>query len=170
VSAAKVAPIILLTLLLQVCLFGTFSFEGARPDLLVLLAIVAGLQAGPEKGAIVGFAAGLSFDVVLATPFGLSAFVYTIVGYAAGAIGVSIVRAAWWITPVFAAVCSAAAMVLYALVGEVLGQATLDGPPLAAIVVVAALVNAVLSPLASKALGWARTNEVDHRRHTFLAR
>ncbi|CAN5405763.1 hypothetical protein BH10ACT1_BH10ACT1_18420 [soil metagenome] len=169
-SAAKVALVILVTLVLQVCLFGTFSFDGARPDLMVLLAISAGFTLGAEKGAMVGFAAGLAFDVVLATPFGLSAFVYTIVGYVAGLLGASVVRAAWWITPVFAVVASAAAMVLYALVGEVLGQATLSGPPLTAIVVVVALVNALLAPLAGRAFAWARTDHVDHRRHTFLAR
>ncbi|QXC62724.1 rod shape-determining protein MreD [Aquihabitans sp. G128] len=169
-SAAKVAPILLVGLLLQVCLFGTFSFDGARPDLMVLVAILAGLAAGPEKGAVVGFAAGLAFDVVLATPFGLSAFVYTIVGYGAGVVGTNVVRSAWWITPAFAAVCSALAMVFYALVGEVLGQATLSGPPLTSIVVVVALVNAVLAWPVAKALSWARTDEVSHRRHPFLAR
>lgn len=169
-NPAKVAPIIVATLVLQVCLFGTFSFDGARPDLMVILAIAAGFIAGPERGALVGFAAGLAFDVVLATPLGLSAFVYTIVGYAAGLVGVNIVRSAWWITPLFAAVCSALAMIFYAVVGEVLGQATLAGPPLTSIVVIVALVNAVLAPLAVRALTWARHDDVDHRRHPFLAR
>ncbi|MCU1496307.1 MAG: rod shape-determining protein MreD [Acidimicrobiales bacterium] len=169
-NPGKVAPVIVLTLLLQVCLFGTFSFDGARPDLMVLLAIAAGFVAGPERGATVGFAAGLAFDVVLATPFGLSAFVYTVVGYVAGMVGANIVRSAWWITPLFAAVCSVLAMIFYAVVGAVLGQATFEGPPLTSIVVIVALVNALVAPLACRALTWARSDEVDHRRHTFLAR
>lgn len=169
-NVAKVAAVVLVTLVLQVCLFARFSYEGARPDLLVLLAVAAGFVGGPEKGATVGFAAGLAFDVVLATPFGLSALVYTLVGYSVGALGANVVRAAWWISPVLVGVASGAAMVLYALVGVVLGQATLDGPPLTAIVAVVAALNAVLAPLAIRAMRWARTDDMDRRRHPYLAR
>lgn len=169
-NAAKVALVVLGALVLQICLFARFSYDGARPDVMVLLAITAGFVAGPERGAVVGFAAGLAFDVVLATPLGLSALVYTLVGYGVGVVTANVVRAAWWITPVLVALASAGAMVLYAVVGAVLGQATLDGPPLTAIVVVVAALNAVLSPLASRALRWARTDDVDRRRHPFLAR
>jgi rod shape-determining protein MreD len=170
VNAAKVAVVVMVTLTLQVCLFARFSYEGARPDLLVLLAVAAGFVVGAEKGAIVGFAAGLAFDVVLATPFGLSALVYTVVGYAVGVLYANVVRAAWWISPVLVGLASAAAMVLYALVGSVLGQATFKGPPLAAIVVVVAALNAVLAPLAIRAMRWARTDDMDRRRHPYWAR
>lgn len=169
-NAAKTGLVVLAALVLQVCLFARFSYDGARPDVMVLLAITAGFVAGPERGAVVGFAAGVAFDVVLATPLGLSALVYTLVGYGVGVITANVVRAAWWITPVLVAIASAAAMVLYALVGTVLGQPTLEGPPLTAIVVVVAALNAALSPLASRAVRWARTDGVDRRRHPFLAR
>ena len=169
-NAAKVALVVVVALVLQVCLFAQFSFDGARPDVLVLLAVTAGFVAGPEKGAIVGFSAGLAFDVVLATPFGLSALVYTLVGYSVGVLGANVVRAAWWISPLLVGVASAAAMVVYALVGGLLGQATLEGPPLAAIVAVVAASNVVLAPLAIRAVWWTRTDDVDRRRHPFLAR
>jgi rod shape-determining protein MreD len=170
VNGPKVAAVVLAALVLQVCLLARFSFDGARPDVMVLLAVAAGFVAGPERGAIVGFAAGLAFDVVLATPFGLSALVYTLVGYAVGVLGGNVIRASWWISPLLVAVASAAAMVLYALVGEVLGQATLKGPPLTAIVVVVSALNAVLAPLAIRAVRWAAADQVDRRRHPFLAR
>lgn len=169
-NPAKVALVILATLIIQVSFLARFSLDGARPDVLLLLAIVAGFLAGPEKGAIVGFSAGLAFDVVLGTPFGLSAFVYTLVGYVVGSLGANVVRSAWWITPALVAVASAAGVILYALVGAVLGEPTLNGPPLAAIVAVVALVNALFAPVAVRALRWARTSDIDHRRHTFLAR
>lgn len=169
-NGVRVAAIVLAALVLQVCLFAQFSYEGARPDVMILVAIGAGFVAGPEKGAIVGFAAGLAFDALLSTPFGLSAFVYVVMGYLVGVFGATVVRSAWWIPPVLAALASAAGMVMYALVGEVLGQATLGGPPLTAIVVVVAALNALLAPLAIRVLRWARTDDVDYRRHTFLAR
>ncbi len=169
-SSLKLAVVVLVTLVLQVSLFALFSFDGARPDVMMLLAIVAGFVSGPERGAVVGFAAGLAFDVVLATPFGLSAFVYTLLGYAVGRLATNVVRSAWWITPALVFLASTVGVLAYALVGSVVGEPTFDGPPLTAIVVVVSSLNAVLSPLAVRALRWARTNDVDHRRHTFLAR
>jgi len=170
VNVAKASLVILITLILQVCLLARFSFDGAKPDIMILLAIAAGFVAGPEKGATIGFASGLAFDVVLTTPFGLSAFVYTLVGYGVGALGASVVRSSWWIAPAVAAVASTAGVLLYAMVGAVLGEATLSGPPLTAIVVVVAAVNALLAPAAVWAMRWVRVSDADHRRQTFLAR
>ena len=39
-----------------------------------------GWRAGPDRGAVVGFFAGLGYDVFLQTPFGLSALVYCVGG------------------------------------------------------------------------------------------
>ncbi|MGN6692848.1 MAG: hypothetical protein ACTHN0_01620, partial [Aquihabitans sp.] len=89
--------------------------------------------------------------------------------YAVGASTAGMVRTSRWAAPLVAAAGSAVGMVLYALVGAVLGEPTFDGPSLASIVVLVAAVNAVLAPLASRALVWARTDERD-RRQPFLAR
>lgn len=168
-NPVRLAVWILVMLVLQVSLFGRFSFEGARPDVMVLVVVAAAFVMGPERGAVVGFAAGLAFDVVLTTPFGLSALVYTLVGWAAGSIGMSLVRTSWWIAPLLFGAASGAAMVLYAVVGEIFGQATLRGPDLTAIVVVVAGLNAVLAPLALRCARWVRTDEHD-RRHPFALR
>lgn len=168
-SWPRTALVIVVALMLQVTLFARFSYEGARPDIMILLAIMAGYRLGPERGAIVGFAAGLSFDVLLSTPLGLSAFVYTIVGYSVGAATAGMVRTSRWAPPAIAAIGSAVGMVLYALVGAVLGEPTLSGPSLASIVVLVAAVNALLSPLAVRAISWAKTDDRD-RRQPFYAR
>lgn len=168
-SWPRTALVVLVTLMLQVCLFARFSFDGARPDLMILLAVMAGFRLGPERGAIVGFAAGVSFDIVLSTPLGLSALVYTVVGYAVGAATSGMVRTSRWAAPAVAAIGSAAGMVLWAMVGAVLGEPTLSGPSLASIVVLVAAVNAALAPLAVRALSWARTDDRD-RRQPFFAR
>lgn len=166
----RAALVVIGALLLQTSLFARFSFEGARPEVLVLVALMAGFVAGPEDGAIMGFAAGLALDIVVATPFGLSALVYTVAGYATGSLTASVLRSAWWIASMVGAVGSAAVMLVYALVGAVLGEPTLSGPSLATIVVVVAAVNAVLAPLAASALRWAQVAGVDRGRHTFLSR
>lgn len=162
--AAKMAAVVVGALVLQVCLFARFSFEGARPDVMVLVAVIAALVAGPERGAIVGFASGLAFDVLLSTPFGLSALVYTLIAWVVGSMAADVVRTSWWISPVVAGVGSAAAMVLYALIGAVVGQPTLSVAPLTAIVVVVALLNAALAPLAARVLRWANAGHTDTAR------
>ncbi len=168
-SWPRIGLIVVVTLVLQVTLFARFSYEGARPDLMILLAVMAGYRLGPERGAIVGFAAGVSFDIVLSTPLGLSALVYTIVGYSVGVTTSGMVRTSRWAAPAVAAAGSAAGMLLYALVGAVLGEPTLSGPSLASIVVLVTMVNAFSAPLASRALSWARTDDHD-RRQSFFAR
>jgi rod shape-determining protein MreD len=157
------------TLVIQVSLLSRFSYEGARPDAMVLLAILAGFSMGPERGAMVGFASGLAFDLVLSTPMGLSALVYTLVGYGSGVVSGGVVRTSRMLPSLVAAVGSAAAMVLYAVVGVVIGEPTLDGPPLTAIVVYVAAINAALAPLANRALAWTQIDE-HPRRHRLLPR
>ena len=168
-SWPRTALVVLVALVLQVTLFSQFSYEGARPDIMILLAVMAGYRLGPERGAIVGFAAGVSFDIVLSTPLGLSALVYTIVGYTVGVATSGMVRTSRFGAPLVAAVGSAVGMLLYALVGAVLGEPTLSGPSLASIVVLVAAVNALLAPLAARALSWAKTDDRD-RRQPFFAR
>ena len=167
-NPVRLGVVVITALLLQVSLFSQFSFDGARPDVMILVAVAGGFVAGAERGAVIGFVSGLAYDLVLTTPLGLSAFVYTLVGYTVGAIGSSVVRSAAWIGPVVVAVGSAAGMVLYAVVAGLLGQAAFRGPPLPAIVVVVAAVTAALAPIVVRAVRWARLDEADARHPFFL--
>ena len=169
-NPVRLAVVILVGLVLQVSLFARFSYDGARPDVMILLALAGGFAMGSERGAVVGFSAGLAFDVVLTTPLGLSALVYTLVGYAVGTVGSSVIRSSSWIVPLVALIGSAAGVVLYAVVAEVFGQAAFTGPPLTAIVVVVSTVNAVLAPVAVRAMRWVRESEADSRRHPYFIR
>ena len=80
----RVALVIFIVLMVQQTVIVALRIGGAHPDLLWLLPITAALLDGPETGAIVGFWAGLAFDLVLPTPFGLSALVGCVLGYAVG--------------------------------------------------------------------------------------
>ena len=167
-NPAKVAAVVVGGLVLQVCLFASFSFEGARPDVMILLAIAAGFIGGPDRGAIVGFTAGLAYDVVLSTPLGLTALVYTLVGYLVGTISAGILKSSRWVGPAIAAGASAAGMLLYAVVGTLLGQSSFDGPSLGAIITVVAVINALFAPFAIRAIRWASDETSDRpggRRH-----
>ena len=76
--------VIFVVLMVQQTVMVALRIGGAHPDLLWLLPITAALLDGPETGAIVGFWAGLAFDLVLPTPFGLSALVGCLLGLRRG--------------------------------------------------------------------------------------
>lgn len=143
--AVKAVGLIILILLIQVVVVSQVTVFGATGDIVLLLAISAGIAAGPERGAEVGFAAGLAYDLLLNTPLGLSALVYCIIGFVMGAIHTSVLRAAGWISVLNAVVASAAGVIAYALVGRVLDQATFSGTPLPVIVGTVAVLNGILA-------------------------
>ena len=63
----------------------TCGVDDVAPDFMMLLAVCAGFVAGPDKGAVVGFAAGLVSDLFLqSTPFGLSALAACLAGFVVG--------------------------------------------------------------------------------------
>jgi len=161
--------LIVLVLIIQYTVGLDLRIAGAHPDLMLLLPIAAGVVGGPEIGAATGFAAGIATDLLLPTPFGLSALVYSMVGFAVGYVmdaGASRREGFWWLTPLIALAASGAAVMLYAVLGAVLGQEQMVKVDLAAVVTVVAVVNAVLSPLACRMMGWALDRPVGSRRRS----
>ena len=71
----KVALVIYTAVLLQVSVVALLPVADVRGDIVLLVAIAAGLESDGEHGAIVGFFAGLTFDLLLDTPIGLSALI-----------------------------------------------------------------------------------------------
>ena len=57
---------------------------GARPDVLVIAVTAVAMASGPVPGATFGFSAGLVSDLLFASPVGVSALVYTVIGFATG--------------------------------------------------------------------------------------
>jgi rod shape-determining protein MreD len=70
--------------IVQVGLLNQVVIAQAHADLFLLLAISAGLVAGPQQGAAVAFTFGLLADVFVQTPFGLSSLCYVLVAFAVG--------------------------------------------------------------------------------------
>jgi rod shape-determining protein MreD len=142
-------------LILQSSLLEGLRSAGIPTDALVLVAVVAGALGGPERGALVGFGAGLVADLFLQTPFGLSALAYCLAGFAVGVLQGNVIRAAWWIMPATAFIGSAVGMALYAVIGAMVGQSHLVQPRLGFIALSVGLVNAPLSLLVARAMTWA---------------
>ncbi len=81
---ARLAVVVLAAVLVQVGLLNQIVIGGAHPDVFLMLAISAGLVAGPQRGAILGFTLGLVADVFVQTPYGLSSLCYVLVAFAVG--------------------------------------------------------------------------------------
>ena len=148
-------PIMLVAaLLLQTTVLTRMRVFGVMPDFMLLVAISGGITAGATRGAAVGFASGMLIDLFLSTPLGLSALVFTLVGYGVGVANTGVLRAAWYIPVLTAGAASVAGVVLYALVGSMLGEPMIDAH-LVTIAAVVGLSNAVLAPVAVKFVDWS---------------
>jgi rod shape-determining protein MreD len=102
-----------------------------------------------------GFVAGLASDLFLPTPFGLSALVATMIGFAVGEATLAVDRTAVWLPLVAALGGSALYEVVYAVLGSVLGQPQMLHVDLTRIVVVVSVTNAVLALPAMRLVSWA---------------
>jgi len=151
----RVALVLLGALVAQQAVLSQVRVAGVGPDLLLLVAVAAGVAGGPEAGAVVGFAAGVAADLLIQAPFGLSSLAFGLVGYGVGTLQAGVIRLAWWIPPATALAASAAGVLLYGLLGGLLGQAGMLRSELAGLAGVVGLLNAPLVPLATRAVRWA---------------
>jgi len=137
--------------------------DGVAADVLLLVAVSAGIVGGPDLGALIGFFAGLTMDLLLTAPMGLAALAYCLSGYAVGMLHGTSVRASRWQGPVLAAVGSALGTVGYVLLARMVGRTGLFDTHLVTVVLVVSLVNAVLAPWAIRLMRWALGDAVPSR-------
>lgn len=162
-TVVRVVVLVVVTLVVQWTLGMDVVVGGAHPDLVVLLPIAAGIAAGPDEGAIVGFVAGMAADLLLPTPFGLSALVGCLVGFGVGATTGDLTRRVWWFPAGVALVASAGWVMLYAVLGAVLGEQQFLSVDLPAVVLVVSVCNAVLAAPAVAAARWAMASAPGER-------
>src|SRR3954469_19576553 len=134
-ARAKVPFVVLLFLVVELTVLDRLRVFGAGPDIMLLLAVVAGIEGGPRVGALFGFAAGIILDLFLETPMGLSALVFCLVGYAVGNIQGGVLRAAWWI--------------------PVVSQPHLVTSHLLVVAAVVGIFNALVAPFALRLVRWS---------------
>ena len=162
-SLLRVALVIFIVLMVQQTIMVALRVHGAHPDLLWLLPITAALLDGPETGAIVGFWAGLCFDLVLPTPLGLSALVGCLLGYAVGSLTTAADPRATWLKPVAAFAGSVAADMLFAVLGAILGQGQMVQIDFLAVFLVVGVSSVVLVLPVSRLMRWALAGEGNRR-------
>lgn len=149
------AVIVMTALFLQLGLFTEVRVAGVAPDLLLLATVAAAMTGGANTGATVGFAAGLLIDLWIPTPLGMSALAYALTGFGTGVLIDSGIRAEGLLAAGYATVASAAGVGLFASIAGLTGQPGVWTADLVRIIVVSALLNGALSPLAMMGARWA---------------
>src|SRR5215208_49274 len=131
--------LILTLLVLQTTVFPSLRVFGAAPDLLLVATIAVGYERGPENGAVFGFVAGLAIDCFLASPFGVSALSFALVGYAVGVFQSGLLRSSRWIAPILGGIGGLIGGALWVVIAALAGQDDLFTLHSVRIVVVAAV-------------------------------
>lgn len=159
----RTTAILVLSLVLQASVLTRARVSDVSIDLMLVLALAAGLSGGPERGAIIGFFSGLLMDLLLQTPFGLSALTYLLVGYLAGAATSLTVRSSRWFPVAVGGLGGAGGVLLFVLLGELVGQPLSSTPGLTRIVVLVGLSCAVLVLPVRAMLSWSMRPPVTGR-------
>jgi rod shape-determining protein MreD len=153
-TAVRLAAVLLSALVLQATLVADLRFQGVSVDVLLVIAIAAGLTGGSDRGAVIGFVAGVGMDLLLDTPFGLSALSYCLVGYVSGTLQDTTERAAWWFPVPVAVAAGALGVTVFVVGGEVAGAQLLSTPGLWRVVVVVAAACGLMILPANRLLRW----------------
>lgn len=149
------ALLILTVVIVQHAILDSVQFVGVHLDLPLLLVIVAGFTLGREGGAAVGFVVGLLVDSFLLTPFGLSAMVFSVIGYVAGQTEKGALIGPVTINAALASLLSAAGILAYEVASRLLGFGQLLRINLVKVVLVVAVTNAILSVVMVPIARWA---------------
>ncbi len=153
----RVLLLVVVIVIVQVTVFPHLRLFGVVPDLGLLVAIAVGYQEGPEAGALVGFVAGLGYDLFLETPLGLSALAYALVGYGVGIIESSLLRSPRWLPSLLGFLGGLVGGLLIITIGVLVGLDGVKGAHGVETVLFAALYDALLAPfvffLVRKVLG-----------------
>lgn len=144
--------VLILSLALQSTLLVKATLLGVIPQLTLIVVVSFAFLDGERVGTVAGFAAGLLQDLLLPQSIiGLTALVYTLIGYSVGSLRVLAPQSVW--APVlFAAGASAAAESAYALLSIMLGQQWVSIAFTLRVIGLVALYSTLLMPLVFPAL------------------
>jgi rod shape-determining protein MreD len=133
--------------LVQTTILPYLRVFGVVADLGLVATVAVAYREGPETGAIFGFAAGLSMDLFLQTPLGLSALAYALTGYLIGILQGGLLRSAWWVSPVLGGLGGIIGGLLFIGIGALVGQEQLFALRSLRVVLLAGLYDALIAPI-----------------------
>ena len=152
-------------LLLQSTVFAQLRLGGTQPDLIYLVTICMALLEGPASGAVAGFAGGMAEDFLLNHPKGITALTLTLLGYAIGLLRQYTVTPSAFLPVFMVAGGTFGGLLFDDLVKFLLGQLSVGFGEVVRISLLAALYNAILTPLCYPIL--RRVAETSRARRVF---
>jgi rod shape-determining protein MreD len=144
-----------LALPIQTTFFAEVKFSGVAVQLMLGLAVSAGVIGGSENGSLAGFIFGLLFDLVLARPLGLLALIYGLAGWVSGAVYSRTVSNPWWLNMIAVGFVSALATVTQPILANWVGVEGWISMQLIEIVIVVTIANMLLSFATLPLMRWA---------------
>lgn len=109
-------------LVLETAVLGIATLDGSKPELLLLLTIALAMSEGPSFGATAGFVLGMATDVFLGLPRGISALVFTAVGYGTGRARAQMSAPTAWLPIAMVAAATLGGVLAYGGFGMLLGE------------------------------------------------
>lgn len=132
-------------LVVETSVLGGATLDGSKPELLLLVTIGLAMTEGPAFGATAGFILGLATDLLLGLPQGISALVFTAVGYGVGRARAQMTAPTAMLPIIMVFGATLGGVLFYGTLGALLGQAvTLRA--LLRHAVLGATYNALLTP------------------------
>lgn len=144
-----------LALPIQTTFFADVKISGVAVQLMLALAVSAGVVGGTENGAMAGFVLGLLFDLVLSSPLGLLALLYGLAGWVSGTVFSRTHSNPWWLNILAVGFSSALATVAQPILANWVGVEGWISVQLIKIVAVVSVANMVLGPLTLPLMRWA---------------
>jgi rod shape-determining protein MreD len=144
---AAITAIVLVALTLQSTLLAQLTILGVIPQLVLVVVVTVAYLDGDRIGAATGFASGLLVDLLIPQSIvGLTALVYTLVGYGVGVFREYTSSDSVWAPMLAVAVSSVVAEAGYALLAIILGQTWVGVIFTIKVIGLVALYNCLLTP------------------------
>jgi rod shape-determining protein MreD len=154
---ARALLVVGLAVVVQESLMVDIHFDGAHPDVLILVAVAAGYVAGPGRGPVIGFLAGVAADLFVPTTFGMSSLVYAVLAYFVAIAAFNLVRTSLALQVAAGGLGTAAGLCLYATLGALLGYPQMLRLELVPAIAVATPAAAILAVPTIRLMQWAMT-------------
>ena len=144
----------LVVLGLQTTLFSDIRPFGVVAQLMLLVAVAAGVTYGFEVGAIAGLTLGFMYDCVLNTPLGLCSLVFGGAAAAAGLLPFFVREPSWWLKILGVALTTLLAELVFPFALTMVG---IDGwvrPRILLVALGVTVINVLVAPLALVVSRW----------------
>jgi rod shape-determining protein MreD len=153
-SLIRCGAVLAILLAIQTTVLTQVRPFGVVVDVLAVFAMAAGLIAGPRRGLRVAFVAGVLFDLLVGTTFGIKALAYALVAFAVSFVPFERVLALRSLTAVALGVAAGAAATLEVLLAAFSGREHTLSLRLPLIFLVIAGADMLLAPLAARVMRW----------------